>query len=181
MSKNLKAKERELISLFLISNMQEVIDEMNRYLRDFIEQPSPAFSGFPICPFVHKARTEGKIKYVVMEFSDITPDIESEIASFKIQNEFDLLLFIHPNKQGLSLEQLNTLVNKLSNNLSPDYWVFSGHPNDPTELKGIKFRADPFPTFQIIAKKTVDEARAKIIKTTYYDQMPADLKEKINL
>jgi len=152
--------------------MQHVIDEIEQYLKSFIEQPNASFGGLPICPFAAKARTEQRIDYQIGPFSlaDFQPGTPQmkKIEDLKSQTEFQIVMFVHPDKQAMSVEDVDKVVAHVNGMLNPDMIAFSGHPLDQFSVNGVKIRQDPYPNFQVITLKTLTEARAKIHHTDYY-------------
>ena len=45
-------------------NREEIIAKINKYI-DWLATPNEVFGGFPICPFIEKERTSGKLKYEI--------------------------------------------------------------------------------------------------------------------
>src|SRR6266481_1560566 len=109
--------------------MQHIIDEIEKHLKETIEQPSPAFFGMPICPFASKARTDKRIDYQIGPFScaDIADGtaLANKIEEFKKQDAFEVVMFIHSDKAGLTVPELNEIVERVNLRVKPDMIAFS--------------------------------------------------------
>lgn len=153
--------------------MQEVIDEITRYMQDFIEKPNPAFGGMPVCPFATKVRIEGRIDFQIAPFSinDVKDGSEmlGKIRTLAEQDHFDIIMFVHPDKKAMTFEELDVIIKAVQEMVKPDFHVFSGHPDDPYQMHGIFTRRDPYPNFQVITAKLLNEAAAKLANTKYYN------------
>lgn len=145
--------------------MQNVIDEMLDYIKVFIEQPNEAFGGMPVCPFASKVRREQRIDFQVGPFSlSDESSLLQKIDEFKNNPNFDIIIFIHPDKKGLTFEELDKVNRSLNEILTPDFVAFEGHPDDPFMANGIYTRRDPYPNIQVIAKSTLDAAEKKMLE-----------------
>lgn len=153
--------------------MQKVIDEMLAYMQSFIERPHHAFGGIPVCPFAAKARTEDKIKFVVLPILASEEEIIDEIVEFSKQNSKELIMFINPDKD-LPLADLFAFTEKIGKLFGSYYMIFTGHPLDEFTIAGVKVRQDPYPNFQVVRTSTVLEARKKLTNTSYYARWSPD-------
>lgn len=153
--------------------MQQVIDEMLAYMQSFIEQPHAAFGGVPVCPFAAKARNERRIRFVVLPIPASEEQILDEIVEFSKQKHDEVLVFVDPDK-ALPIGDLAAFTEKIGKLFGSYYMFFTGHPQDPTEIAGVKVRQDPYPNFQVVKSVTVLEARKKLEKTSYYARWSKD-------
>lgn len=156
----------------------KILDEIAAYMKAFIEKPCDVFGGLPVCPFAKKARTEGRIDFQVGPFSLEDAKDESElmkkIRAFGQQDQFQVIMFVHPDKTGLNFEDLNIIIKAIEEKIKPDFRIFGGHPDDDYQVQGVYTRKDPYPNFQVISVKLLEESRAKIDKTDYFKNYQKD-------
>jgi hypothetical protein len=145
--------------------MKKQAKEMLDYIVDFIEKPTKAFNDMPVCPFAKKARNEGRIHIEVMELSQ---DVLQMCKKFAKDNPLDVLIVMHPTKDGMTSGQIDELVLWLNQNL--DGWeAFGSHPENTTSINGVYTRRDPYPNIQFNSITELKKWAAKLKKTKYYN------------
>lgn len=149
--------------------MLNIIQEIERYMQDFIEKKHPAFNNMPVCPFAGKARKKKRIDYRVGPF--LWEDIDKIVEQARSANhdKFEIIMFVHPDK-SFSFEELGKIINEVSMRLNPEFSVFGGHPLDPFMMHGVYTRRDPYPNFQIVSTPFLNKATNKLKKTDYYKE-----------
>lgn len=141
------------------------IEDVLKYLEAVVEKPHPSFGDQPICPFAHKARIDGRIKFVVQE---LTERVLDQARWFMTQKEFELLMIIHPTRNGVSLQRLDELAKLVSDNL-PECGAFTAHPDHDLCIGGVYTRREPYPSLQFIEKAHAKKASDILKKTRYYE------------
>lgn len=141
------------------------IEEVLKHLESFVEKPHPSFGGLPVCPFAYKARVEERIKFVVQELDERVLD---HARWFMAQKEFELMMVIHPTRDGISLQRLDELAELVNDHL-PECGAFTAHPNHELCIGGVYTRREPYPSIQFIEKAHARKASAILKKTKYYE------------
>jgi hypothetical protein len=101
------------------NNDHEVILTMIDHIEKFIEKPNTAFDNLPICPFVNKFRQENKILYKVYNFHysqklGLDEKVLDLVNEFQTDEYHEVIIVIHPDKQALSLEDMNQFIENLN-------------------------------------------------------------------
>lgn len=162
----------------------DTIARMVQYLETVLEQPHPVFGGLPICPFSKKARLQNKIRYKVlvltMEQLQAGSELRQAIASFQDSRQHDVLLFISPDEQALTVEQVQSFVEQLNQMLAPlELTAFGGHPQDPFNVQGVYTRREPFINLTVQALPILQAASNQLAHTAYYQNWSAENLQQI--
>jgi hypothetical protein len=80
-------------------------------------------------------------------------------------------MLIHPQKDGISFQDLSTLNDSINALILPEFEAFTGHPFDEHCIKGEYTRREPYPNLQFNRKSLLDEATNILKKTKYYDDL----------
>ena len=147
----------------------EVIREFTDYIVNFVEQPRPEMGNMPVCPFARKARLDSRMRIEVMELTSgaITP----HLASFARESSLDLIICVHPEKNGLSCGEVYRLAGEL-NELLPalNILALAGHPDDPFNIDGLYTRREPYPNIQLLRRDVGERAYRSLESSGYYDR-----------
>jgi hypothetical protein len=138
--------------------MEAIINEFIHYLRNFVEKPNKLFSNLPVCPFAKQARLDNRIKFCICDLNDIPKD------KIPLLSKESVLWFIHPEKD---FDQLK--LEEISVNLSKEFTTFdffTGHPESQ-----IFYRREPHPNILVQNVDFLNEKRAILKKTKYYEYM----------
>jgi hypothetical protein len=151
-----------------------VLEAMIKYIQSRLEQPNSVFGGLPICPYVQRARLKQLIQFHVYSFDLTCLDPASElmmaIQEFKLQQHFEVMLIIHPDRNAISLTQLQLFVDALEQQLAPmQLTAFGGHPDDPFHIQNVRTRQEPYPNIAIQSIQKLKQASDQLSKTHYYD------------
>ena len=94
----------------------EIVRELTRYIVDFVEQPHPKLGNLPVCPFARKARLENRV-----QFRGSRVDTGGRSLTWcrcsKRSLSFTWSSGIHPEKDGISSEEVRRLVDALNETL----------------------------------------------------------------
>ena len=147
----------------------EIVRELIRYIVDFVEQPHAKLGNLPVCPFARKARLENRIRFEVMNLTH--EGILALVPSFVAKSELDLLMCIHPTKDGLSSTRVDRLAKRLNQTLlAMNVMALGGHPDDPFNIDGLHTRRDPYPNIQILRVDVGERAHQSIKESGYYQR-----------
>ena len=151
----------------------DVMKRMLQYLETVLEQPHPAFGGLPICPFSKKARLQNKIFYqvLVLTMDQLQPDspLRRSIASFQESKQHDVLLFISPDEQALTVDQMQIFVEQLNQSLVPvGLTAFGGHPQDTFNVQGCILAKNRLSTSPFSHSRSYKPLHSELARTAYY-------------
>lgn len=147
----------------------EVVRELTQYIIDFVEQPHPKLGNLPVCPFARKARRQNRIQFKVLELT--REGVLALVPSFRAKPELQLMICIHPRKDGLSSAEVYRLVEALNQVLpAVNLMALGGHPADTFNIDGLYTRREPYPNIQLIALDVGERAHESIKSSGYYDR-----------
>ncbi|WP_421657552.1 hypothetical protein [Leptothermofonsia sp. ETS-13] len=159
----------------MLETKADIIAQMISYMQNVLEKPHPVFGGLPICPFARKARLEKKVLYHVYRFvplDRLNPDVHlmQFIQDFSRSKQYEALLVINPDRQALTLDELQQFVEGLNEVIAPYGLIaFGGHPQEPFNIQGVYTRREPFINFTVQTQEKVKAASDALLKTHYYD------------
>jgi hypothetical protein len=151
----------------------EIVRELTQYIIDFVEQPHPKLGNLPVCPFARKARLENRIRF---EVRALTRGAILGLAPwFEAEPELHMVICIHPNKDGISAEEVRRLVGELNETLpAMNLMALGAHPEDSFNIDGLYTRREPYPNIQLL-RLDIGERSAESLKNTgYYDRWSED-------
>lgn len=161
---------------------EQLIEQMTDYVINVLEEKRPEFSGLAVCPFVKADRLADQLH---LDIFDNTKDTLIDVV----------LRFVRSGKRSALIGQPNINV---GGNETKDYQEFinivveeSGHPNilalcfnpnDNLEVEGYSPRSKA-PCFLINMAYVghLSRSHRALKKTTYYDNLPVDYKEYLNV
>ena len=144
-----------------------IVREMSQYIVDFVERPHPKLGNFPVCPFARKARLENRIRFEVRELTYET--VLALVPSFRAMADFDLMICIHPVKDGITSEEVRRLVEMLNAKLPAENLMAIGlHPQDAFNIDGLYTRREPYPNIQLLRLDVGERAHNSIRNSAYY-------------
>ena len=99
------------------------------------------------------------------------------IPSFVAKSELDLMMCIHPTKDGLSSTEVDRLAERLNRMLpAMNLMALGGHPDDPFNIDGLYTRQDPYPTSRYFAWTLENEltraSRVRLLRALDRKQFP---------
>ena len=145
-----------------------VIEKIDGYI-DWLATPNEAFGGFPICPFVEKERSSGRLKYEVFQIGYTKPlfdmidewDMEDKYTSMIIAHLSDIRLDEYKNFQHW--------INKGLRKRNMDYAkVICFHPDDEFEVDGVKTRNEaPYFLINVAYQDELNKSHKALTNTDY--------------
>ncbi len=156
-----------------------VISDMLQYMKDFIEVPHPVFGNLPVCPFARKARLDRAIMFRVYRFAERDLEVNSKlmeiIETFNRDEDSEILLVIHPDRDRISLSEFQQFVEDLTRKLvSFDLVGFGGHPRDRFNIQGVYTRQSPYSHLAIQSKQQLKQVTPTLRNSGYYDNWTQD-------
>jgi hypothetical protein len=144
-----------------------IVRELSQYFIAFVEQPHAKLGNMPVCPFARKARLENRVQFEVCELT--YEGVLALVPSFRAKPEFDLMICIHPWRDGISSAEVRRLVEMLNRNLPAMNLMAIGlHPEDPFNIDGLYTRREPYPNIQLLRLDVGERAHQSIRDSGYY-------------
>ena len=146
-----------------------VIAKVNGYI-DWLATPNEAFGGFPVCPFVEKERSSGRLKYEVFSMGETKPlfhlidewDEEDKYTSMIIAHISDIKFNEYkPFQHWLNKELRKRKMNYIK--------AITFHPEDDFEVGGIKTRISaPYFLINVAYIDELNKSHQALTNTDYF-------------
>jgi hypothetical protein len=144
-----------------------IVRELSQYIMAFVEQPHAKLGNMPVCPFARRARLENRIRFEVHELT--YEAILALVPSFLAKSQLDLMICIHPRRDGISCAEVRRLVEMLNRSLPAVNLMAIGlHPADPFNIDGLYTRREPYPNIQLLRLDVGARAHHSISNSGYY-------------
>jgi hypothetical protein len=162
-----------------MENHSQIVDDLQKWTKEVVEKPHPAFGGLPMCPFAKKKRMEGKIKNAIMAYRIGDENkVYEECLTFSSEKEFDLLQVICPSPTMGAAEH-KRFVEKVGERLA-GLEVFDTHPDEKMTYGGLDYSV-PFQMIQVLRSGLSREATEKLLRTRYYDNYTEEWADMIGM
>ena len=144
--------------------------KITQYILQFLGKSHPVFGGLSPCPFARKELVDKKIQYFN---SDISPQGPSDnlieaIRTFDADEDLSTFLAFDIQEQ-IDVEQAGKFAQVITDVLADiEILAIPLHPKDPFAISGIKTREGPFVMMLIQRRSFLDEAKQKLLRTSYY-------------
>ena len=153
-------------------------EEVQKWVKEFVEVPHPVFADFPPCPFAKKARLENKTEF--REVSDMEPDsnIWIYIEKFDFDKKDILILIFDPKRwkphyTKKLVEQLNEAFKK------KDIAVIEDHPKLITRVKDVVLNQGKYILLFFQNRKKLQKFEKQLRKTDYYKHWGSKYDEEL--
>ena len=151
----------------------EIVRELTQYIIDFVEQPQAKLGNLPVCPFARRARLENRIRFEV--FALTRRAVLDLVPLFEAEPELHMVIGIHPEKNGISAEEVRRLVDALNQTLpAMNLMALGAHPDDSFNIDGLYTRREPYPNIQLLRLDVGERAHESLKNTGYYDRWTED-------
>jgi len=165
-----------------MQNREEIIAKVNEYI-DWLATPNEAFGGFPVCPFVEKERTSGKLKYEVF-LSGETKNLFSIIEEWDDDDNYDSMIIAHVSNIKLyEYKSFQHYINRQLRKRKMGYIkTICFHPDDEFEVDGVKTRiAAPYFLINVAYADELNKAHQNLKNTKYFDKFTDENKKYLKI
>jgi len=140
--------------------------EIEQWLIEFVEKPSPALQGWAPCPYARKARVQSRIKYVFVRPEAFETEVEIQIQAFSDSEEVVVIGTV-PSKH--SVDDISKISKRLRDRYwSQDFWVLFDHPEDLEEIRGVKMNQGQYLLAMVQRLSKLSKASEHLEKEGYY-------------
>jgi hypothetical protein len=115
--------------------MSNLKQELDRWLKTFVEQPHPGLGKMPVCPFARQARIDGKIALIESRFGCLVTDVEQNLHLLDTKDVL-VVIFDHTEIEHSMLASLVKAHNKIL--MPADYVILEDHPDAEEFVNGVK-------------------------------------------
>ena len=146
---------------------ERITSLIETWITGVLDTPNSKFGNLPPCPYAKKAWVEGNVN--VKMFDDT--------QSFAPQ-DWDKEVNIYVMNPWTSSELVSDMA-KNYNNLYPDYLFLEEHPDLVEDVGGFVVNQGELILLIVQDRKPLEEARAKLQETNYYEHWTPEMKERI--
>ena len=159
-----------------------IIAKVNEYI-DWLATPNEAFGGFPICPFVEKERSSGKLKYEIFKIG-FTKPLFDLIEKWDDEDDYNSMIIAY--LSDIKMSEYKTFQHWLNRELrerSMGYVkVICFHPDDTFEVDGVKTRSEaPYFLLNIAYIDELNKAHQHLLNTEYFDKFTDENKKYLKV
>jgi hypothetical protein len=152
-------------------NIDQVKQDIEKWIVDFVEVPHPALGGFPPCPYARGARL--KQSYDIFIGSDPYFDLKNR-AKYGMGNK-EVIVYVYDPKEwshdlfASSLDQANREFL-----LAADILALEDHPDDVEIVNGICMNQGTYAMALVQSLSDLDTKAQFMAKRGFYDTWPED-------
>jgi hypothetical protein len=159
-------------------NNNDIIDNLQKWLIEFVEKPNPLLGNWSPCPFARNARINNKISIQFSEVDELYTIIKSSLSLLD-DKEVVVICFDHTMINPIITQEL---VEEFNKELMPkNYVILEDHPDAPEYVNKVKmnFGKCGLLILQKLDKLTI--ASEQLSNKGYYDCWSKDeLDEVVN-
>ena len=165
-----------------MEDREEIIAKINEYI-DWLAKPNEAFGGLPVCPFVEKERTSGKLKYEVF-YLNSHKSLFDMIDEWDEEDEYSSMIIAH--LADVKLHEYKTLQHYINRGLRKRKMGYIKticfHPDDEFEVDGVKTRiVAPYFLINVAYADELNKAHQNLKNTKYYDRFTDENKKYLKV
>ena len=152
-----------------------IVAKINEYI-DWLATPNEAFGGFPVCPFVEKERSSGKLKYEVFQLG-FTKPLFDLIEEWDEEDNYNSMIIAH--LSDIKMSEYKTFQHYINRGLrkrSMGYVkAICFHPDDTFEVGGVKTRTKaPYFLLNIAYQDELNKSHKALTNTDYFVKFSID-------
>lgn len=155
-------------------NQEDIKEKLITWLKDFVEKPTPALNGWPVCPYARQARINNKIEIVFADpvlAGDLKATVEQSLPSLA-DRDVVVICFDHT---VVNAAQLATDVVTWNQDLMPrNYVILEDHPDIPEILNGLTMNFGVCGLLVVSELNKLNDAADQIRAKGYYDTWPQE-------
>ena len=141
------------------------------WILDFLSKPNSAFDNLPPCPYAKKAWLDGNVE--VKEFVSFL-EMRKDLRNW----DKEVIIYLFQTNMLPTCSELTSL-SKTLNDQYPEFLFLEEHPNLVEDVGGVIVNQGELCMMIVQKRKELEEARAELKKTGYYDNWTSDMTERI--
>lgn len=155
--------------------LDQVKQDIQKWLLDFVEQPHPALGNWPPCPYARKARLDGTLD--IRLGTDPTQDLNG------IMNQgmgpWEVIAFVYNPHQvdAIELSSAVTAQNPLLAKLN--MIALEDHPQLPEVANGVRFNQGQYALIFVQGLAKLNEAAHALARQGFYSDWPESYLENL--
>jgi len=150
---------------------QDIRQQLNQWLIDFVEKPNPLLNNWPPCPYARQARLNNKITIKFCEVFEFMDIIRESMYALE-EKDVVVICFNHNHIDPVSLQEFVAGTNKT---LMPvNYVILEDHPNSPEFVNGVKMNFGHCGLLILQKLDKLNTAADHLKEKGYYDTWPKE-------
>ena len=162
------------LNLFLIMTTTKLSSDHTKiedWILEFLSKPSSAFDNLPPCPYAKRAWLDGNVE--VKEFVSFL-EMRKDLRNW----DKEVIIYLFQFTLLPTCSELASLA-KTFNDQYPEFLFLEEHPKLVEEVEDVIVNQGDLCMMIVQKRKELEEARAELKKTGYYDNWTSDMKERI--
>lgn len=147
-------------------NQTEIVEQLRKWMTEFVEVPNSKLGNWPPCPYARQARVNNKmsIKFATpIEFTDVIRESMESLES----KEVVIICFDH---NTIDPESLQKFVTETNDMLMPiNYVILEDHPDIPEYINGVNMNFGKCGLMIMSKLDMLNKASDQIRGKGYYD------------
>ena len=154
------------------------IEEVLKYIEDYLEVPRGEYGGMSACPFAKKERKDDNIYMDIIEGDN---DFLECMDTFYESGKDNAIFITDIEMNGSETKSYQDSLNReLILNAFIHHKALCINPKDKFEVDGFNPRShSPYFLILINNQKEINSAHSKMMKTNYFDKMNAEYKKHL--
>jgi anion-transporting ArsA/GET3 family ATPase len=147
-------------------DQQQIQQQLEAWLVNFVEKPNPMLNGWAPCPFARKSRVANRFDINFASADTLAATIES--AAQQLSRLDVIAVCVDPAE--ISANNLAKLVERLNQQLMPqDVLLLEDHPEDVELVNGVHMNFGVCAIVLVQQLSKINEASAQLKNQGYYD------------
>ena len=145
--------------------------DLQSWILDFLSKPNKVFDNLPPCPYAKKAWLDGRVE--VKKFEGFE-SLDNDLVNWN--DEIEVIIYEFEDTPYLPHDLEITCA--VYHDRYPDFIFYDEHPAQIEEVSGVIINSG-LALLIVQKRKELEEARAELMKTGYYDNWTPEMKERI--
>ena len=143
--------------------------DLQSWILDFLSEPNKVYDNLPPCPFAKKAWLDGNVE--VKKFAGFE-SLDKDLSNW------DKEVVIYEFEDTPYLPHDLEITCAVYHDRYPEFIFYDEHPTQIEEVSGVIINSG-LALLIVQKRKELEEARAQLMKTGYYDNWTPEMKERI--
>jgi hypothetical protein len=148
-------------------NQTLIVEQLNQWLQEFVEQPNAALGDWPPCPYARQARINNKITIKFCEVVEFMDVIRESLPALE-EKDVVVICFNHNQIDPVSLQEYVAGTNKML--MPANYVILEDHPDSPEFVNGVKMNFGHCGLLILQKLDKLNTAADQLREKGYYDK-----------
>lgn len=148
-------------------NQTLIVEQLNQWLQEFVEQPNSGLGDWPPCPYARQARINNKISIKFCEVVEFMDVIRESLFTLE-EKDVVVICFDHNQIDPVSLQEYVAGTNKTL--MPANYVILEDHPDSPEFVNGVKMNFGHCGLLILQKLDKLNTAADQLREKGYYDK-----------